>query len=180
PIANGTACNSCFRTSRTTIKRGAPGSPIANSSMGCSGVCTAVHPGATSPPAMGRGRPSTTASAVGGSPAPGCGSSPPRWITSIGTVGSVGISGVSTPRSSALPALPAGRKKNPDLEPWFLGPKTREFLEPPEHALGYSRGGFGTKVHLLIETHGIPVGIPLTGGERHACDACAPLMDQRF
>lgn len=51
-------------------------------------------------------------------------------------------------------------------------------MESPEHALGYSRGGFGTKVHLLIESHGIPVGIYLTGGERHECKAFAPLMGQ--
>ena len=50
-------------------------------------------------------------------------------------------------------------------------------MEPPEHALGYSRGGFGTKVHLPIESHGIPVGIYLTGGERHECKAFTPLMD---
>lgn len=59
----------------------------------------------------------------------------------------------------------------------MLGPKTRELLEPPEHALGYSRGGFGTKVHLLIENHGIPVGIHLTGGQRSECKAFVPLMD---
>lgn len=50
-------------------------------------------------------------------------------------------------------------------------------MEPPEHALGYSRGGFGTKVHLLIESHGIPVGIYLSAGERHECKAFAPLME---
>lgn len=50
-------------------------------------------------------------------------------------------------------------------------------MEPPEHALGYSRGGFGTKVHLLIESHGIVVGIYLTGGQRNECKAFAPLMD---
>jgi transposase len=82
------------------------------------------------------------------------------------------------PRSSALPAPQAGRKKNPDLVPWILGPKTRQFVEPPEHALGYSRGGFGTKIHLLIENHGIPVGVYLTGGERHECKAFIPLMGQ--
>jgi transposase len=71
-----------------------------------------------------------------------------------------------------------GAGKKPDLAPWLLGPKIRQFMEPPEHALGYSRGGFGTKVHLLIETHGIPVGIYLTGGQRHESKAFAPLMDQ--
>jgi len=80
------------------------------------------------------------------------------------------------PRSSALPAPLAGRKKNPDLAPWLLGPKTRQVAEPPEHALGYSRGGFGTKIHLLIESHGIPVGVYLTAGERHECKAFVPLM----
>lgn len=70
-----------------------------------------------------------------------------------------------------------GAEKIPDSVPRLVGPKTRQFVEPPEHALGYSRGGFGTKVHLLIESHGIPVGIYLTGGERHECRAFAPLMD---
>jgi transposase len=70
-----------------------------------------------------------------------------------------------------------GAKKHPDPVPWLLGRKTRHFVEPPEHALGYSRGGFGTKVHLLIECHGIPVGIYLTGGQRNECKAFAPLMD---
>lgn len=42
--------------------------------------------------------------------------------------------------------------------------------------MGYSRGGFGTKIHLLIESHGIPVGVYLTAGERHECKAFVPLM----
>lgn len=70
-----------------------------------------------------------------------------------------------------------GAKKNPDHLPSLLGRKTRQFVEPPEHALGYSRGGFGTKVHLLIESHGIVVGIYLTGGQRNEGKAFAPLMD---
>jgi transposase len=80
-------------------------------------------------------------------------------------------------RSSVLPVPLAGRKKNPDSIPLLDGPKPAQFVEPPEHALGYSRGGFGTKVHLLIESHGIPVGIYLTGGERHECKAFKPLME---
>jgi len=70
-----------------------------------------------------------------------------------------------------------GAKKNPEPLPRLGGPKTA-IAEPMAHALGYSRGGFGTKVHLLIESHGIPVGIYLTGGERHECKAFAPLMEQ--
>jgi len=117
-----------------------------------------------------------TDSVVGGSTAPGCVSLPICSTTSTGTVGSVVTFGVSMPRSSALPAPLAGRKTNPDLAPWLLGPKTRQVAEPPEHALGYSRGGFGTKIHLLIESHGIPVGVYLTAGERHECKAFVPLM----
>lgn len=59
----------------------------------------------------------------------------------------------------------------------MFGPKTQQILESPDHALGYSRGGFGTKVHLLIENHGIPVAIYLTGGQRHESKAFVPLMD---
>lgn len=51
-------------------------------------------------------------------------------------------------------------------------------MEPPEHALGYSRGGFGTKVNLLIESHGLPLGIYLTAGQRHECKGFEPLMQR--
>jgi hypothetical protein len=30
--------------------------------------------------------------------------------------------------------------------------------EPLDHALGKSRGGFGTKIHLLCESHGFIIG----------------------
>lgn len=40
-------------------------------------------------------------------------------------------------------------------------------MEPPDHALGYSKGGFGTKVHLLCDQHGILLGIYVTPGQRH-------------
>lgn len=70
-----------------------------------------------------------------------------------------------------------GAEKNPDDVPLLGGPKPAQFSEPSEHALGYSRGGFGTKIHLLIESHGIPLGIYLTGGQRHECKAFEPLME---
>jgi transposase len=49
--------------------------------------------------------------------------------------------------------------------------------EPPDHALGYSRGGYGTKVHLLCEEHGLPLGIYLTPGQRHESKGFEPLME---
>ena len=34
--------------------------------------------------------------------------------------------------------------------------------EPEDHALGRSQGGFGTKVHLVSDGHGIPLAVTLT------------------
>lgn len=45
--------------------------------------------------------------------------------------------------------------------------------EPTQHALGISRGGWGTKVHLATERHGWVLGFVLTGGNA----AEAPLFE---
>lgn len=37
-------------------------------------------------------------------------------------------------------------------------------LEPPDHAIGRSRGGHTTKIHLACDTTGMPLSIWLTGG----------------
>ena len=39
--------------------------------------------------------------------------------------------------------------------------------EPKDHALGYSRGGFGTKLHLLTDGRGTPLAATLTPGQTH-------------
>jgi transposase len=70
-----------------------------------------------------------------------------------------------------------GARHHPSSPIRLVGRKGVQVLEPPDHALGYSRGGFGTKVHLLVETHGIIVGIYLTPGQRHESKAFKPLMD---
>jgi transposase len=46
------------------------------------------------------------------------------------------------------------------------GPKAAFLEEPADHALGRSRGGFGTKVHWLCDSHGLPLGIYVTAGQR--------------
>ena len=61
----------------------------------------------------------------------------------------------------------AGAKKNPGRARVLAGPKAAQLQEPPSHALGYSQGGFGTKVHLVCEDHGILLGIYVTPGQRH-------------
>ena len=48
-------------------------------------------------------------------------------------------------------------------------------LEPPKPALGYSRGGFGTKVNLLVTERGVVLGIYVTPGQQHESTAFEPL-----
>jgi transposase len=42
--------------------------------------------------------------------------------------------------------------------------------------LGYSQGGFGTKVHLLVTDRGVPLGLYVTPGQQHESTALVPLM----
>ncbi len=39
--------------------------------------------------------------------------------------------------------------------------------EPADHALGRSRGGYGTKIHLLCDGNGLPMAATLSAGQRH-------------
>lgn len=45
--------------------------------------------------------------------------------------------------------------------------KKRDPEEPDDHALGRSKGGFTTKMHLLSDGNGNPLGFYLTGGQVH-------------
>jgi transposase len=69
-----------------------------------------------------------------------------------------------------------GAVKHPDPRPLLGGPKAAQLLEPEDHALGYSRGGFGTKIALLGDQHGIPLGVYVTAGQRHESTAFEPTM----
>jgi transposase len=52
--------------------------------------------------------------------------------------------------------------------------------EPADHALGRSRGGFGTKVHLVCDSKGCIVSIHVTAGQRHESKAFEPTMARRL
>jgi transposase len=52
--------------------------------------------------------------------------------------------------------------------------------DPPDHALGRSRGGFGTKVHLVCDRHGFIVAIHVTAGQAHESKALEPTMARRL
>lgn len=47
-----------------------------------------------------------------------------------------------------------------------------------QEALGYSQGGFSTKIHLRCEASGKPVTFRLTVGQRHEAVMVEPLMEQ--
>lgn len=48
--------------------------------------------------------------------------------------------------------------------------------EPQDHALGYSRGGFGTKLHLLTDGNGTPLAATLTPGQTHESRGFKPVL----
>jgi transposase len=58
----------------------------------------------------------------------------------------------------------------------LAGPEALRFSEPPDHALGRSQGGFGTKVHLVGEGHGTVLAVWVTPGQRHESQAFATVM----
>lgn len=74
--------------------------------------------------------------------------------------------GWSTEPSSALPEAQRGRKKNEAHE-----------LEPDDHALGRSQGGYGTKVHLLCDGSGIPLAAVVGPGQMHEVRGLEPLLE---
>lgn len=55
--------------------------------------------------------------------------------------------------------------------------KKRDPEEPADHALGRSRGGFSTKIHLLADGNGRPLHFHLTPGEAHESTAVVPLLE---
>jgi transposase len=39
--------------------------------------------------------------------------------------------------------------------------------EPADHALGRSRGGYGSKIHMVCDAKGLPMAVTITAGQRH-------------
>lgn len=56
------------------------------------------------------------------------------------------------------------------------GPKALQLQEPQDHALGRSQGGFGTKLHLVCDSHGIVLAVWPTPGQRHESQAFAIVL----
>ncbi|MFJ6722650.1 transposase [Streptomyces sp. NPDC091259] len=50
--------------------------------------------------------------------------------------------------------------------------------EPDDHALGRSRGGLTTKIHLACDGRGRPLAVLLTPGQRHDGACARPLLER--
>jgi transposase len=49
--------------------------------------------------------------------------------------------------------------------------------EPPDHALGRSRGGFSSKLHVVTDGQGVPLAAEVTPGQQHEATRFVPLMN---
>jgi IS5 family transposase len=54
------------------------------------------------------------------------------------------------------------------MAPWFARTKMRRAQRGGQsNALGRSRGGFSTKLHVVVDTKGRPIYVAITPGQRH-------------
>ena len=49
--------------------------------------------------------------------------------------------------------------------------------EPADHALGRSRGGFGTKLHLVTDGTGLPLAVEVSPGQAHESKHVEPVLN---
>jgi len=50
-------------------------------------------------------------------------------------------------------------------------------VEPPDHGIGRSRGGLSTKLHHLVDGHGLPLVIAVTPGQAGDSPMLLPLLE---
>jgi len=54
---------------------------------------------------------------------------------------------------------------------------TQHPQEPEDHALGRSRGGFSSKIHLVTDGRGLPLAVEVTPGQRHESTQVEAVMN---
>jgi transposase len=71
----------------------------------------------------------------------------------------------------------AGARRHPErqIEPPGVGPAG---LEPADHGLGRSRGGWTTKLHLAVEQGRKPLSLVITGGQRGDSPQFIPVLER--
>src|SRR5699024_2640152 len=124
------------------------------------------------PRSSGPGRRSGSATAPGLPMAPGTRSSRPSSSVPTRTGSWTGQS-PSTRRSAALTST-APTSSAPQVALWNHK-NLRE--EPADHALGRSRGGLSTKIHQLVDGHGLPLVILCGPGQAVDSPMLDPLLD---
>ena len=63
-------------------------------------------------------------------------------------------------------------------EPNYKDQRSGLRVEPPDHAIGRSRGGLSTKIHQLVDGRGRPLVIALTAGQAGDSTMMQPLLGQ--
>jgi len=56
--------------------------------------------------------------------------------------------------------------------------KKNDSEEPADHALGRSRGGFSTKIHIVCDANGLPLHFHLTAGQTHESTVLDVLLER--
>jgi transposase len=73
-----------------------------------------------------------------------------------------------------------GARRRYRRRPRLGGSAATALDEPEDHALGYSRGGFSTKIHLLCDSRGSVLGAHVTPGQRHESRAFEATMQRVY
>ena len=50
--------------------------------------------------------------------------------------------------------------------------------QPADHALGRSRGGLTTKIHMIFDANGVPLRFLLSGGQASDISYAQPILDE--
>ena len=79
-------------------------------------------------------------------------------------------------RSSRLGSVVRGWKHDSGQQGCCGSPEKRDPDEPADHALGRSRGGFGTKFHLVCDGGATPLGVAVSPGQSHESKYLEPLL----
>ena len=156
-----------------------PGRTTAPWSTASSGTCTPAPPGPTPPSATAPGRPSTTASTAGARTAPGPTSSTPCCSNS--TRPGLIDRDLWCCRWHHHPCPHGCRRGGKKIRTRRRVGRAQEATQcrsRRDHALGRSRGGFGTKTHLVCDSHGIILAVWVTAGQRHETQGFEQVMDR--
>ncbi len=127
------------------------------------GFCAPVLPGETCRWSLGRGPPPGICSTSGMPTARWTKSSIDSAVLAWNWTKSTTSCGASMARLCVPRAVRRGAAKG-------------DPQEPADHALGRSRGGFSTKLHLLCDRHGHPLHFHLTAGQAHESTVLLSLL----